>query len=125
MSIPNDQTKSVIVCLTFLFVQFANFCAEEIEFYAKNYDSPTEKICSNEVCSNGIFKWHRSKTKTLHVGGIFPMVGGWPGGQSCLPSAIMALNQVNLNKSMLPNYRLKLNWFNSEVLFSLNKKDLI
>jgi hypothetical protein len=47
------------------------------------------------------------------------MVGGWPGGQACLPSAIMALNQVNLNESILPEYRLNLNWFNSEVSIHL------
>jgi hypothetical protein len=51
------------------------------------------------------------------------MVGGWPGGQSGLPSAIMALNEVNLNPSILPNYRLNLNWFNSEV--GLDKRFLI
>ena len=43
------------------------------------------------------------------------MVGGWPGGQACLPSAIMALNEVNMNASILPGYKLNLNWFNSEV----------
>ena len=42
-------------------------------------------------------------------------MGGWAGGQSCLPSAIMALNEVNLNASILPKYRIILNWFNSEV----------
>lgn len=75
----------------------------------------SDAICSNKICQDGIFKWHASKTKNIYVGGIFPMVGGWPGGQSCLPSAIMALNEVNLNSSILPNYRVNLNWFNSEV----------
>ena len=70
--------------------------------------------CEKSVCHDGIFKWHESKTKKLYVGGIFPMVGGWPGGQACLPSAIMALNEVNLNADVLPAYRLELNWFNSE-----------
>jgi hypothetical protein len=73
-------------------------------------------VCeSNNICTSGIFKWHKSKTKSIYVGGIFPMIGGWPGGQSCLPSAIMALNEVNLNTSILPDYKINLNWFNSEV----------
>jgi len=71
--------------------------------------------CENSLCQDGIFKWHMDKRKKLYVGGIFPMVGGWPGGQACLPSAIMALNEVNLNKNVLPGYKLELNWFNSEV----------
>ena len=74
--------------------------------------------CENEICQDAIFKWHSTKHKNIYVGGIFPMVGGWPGGQACLPSAIMALNEVNLNHSMLPGYRLNLKWFNSEVLFN-------
>ena len=77
-------------------------------------DIDNEITCHNEICTSGLFRWHASKTKNLYVGGIFPMVGGWPGGQSCLPSAIMALNEVNLNASILASYRVNLNWFNSE-----------
>ena len=89
------------------------------------YDSSSSNNvnCIKNICESGIFKWHKSKRKNLYVGGIFPMVGGWPGGQSGLPSAIMALNEVNLNPSILPNYRLNLNWFNSEV--GLDKRFLI
>jgi len=72
-------------------------------------------ICSKNVCQDGIYKWHKSKKRNLYVGGIFPMIGGWPGGQSCLPSAILALNEINLNPTILAGYRLNLNWFNSEV----------
>jgi hypothetical protein len=79
--------------------------------------SPSKVECDGEVCKQGIFKWHSNKTKNLYVGGIFPMIGSWPGGQACLPSAIIALNKVNLNASILPEYRLNLNWFNSEVCF--------
>nr|QVK45716.1 G protein-coupled receptor [Proales similis] len=71
-------------------------------------------LCNGDICENGVFKWHKSKNKRLYLGGIFPMVNGWPGGQACLPSAIMALNQVNTNTSILPEYRLELEWFNSE-----------
>lgn len=80
-----------------------------------NYYSEKTVCESNNICTSGIFKWHKSKTKSIYVGGIFPMIGGWPGGQSCLPSAIMALNEVNLNTSILPDYKINLNWFNSEV----------
>ena len=31
-------------------------------------------VCVGEVCTDGIFKWHRSKVKNIYVGGIFPMV---------------------------------------------------
>lgn len=79
-----------------------------------NGGNKSEEKCSDEICQSGVFKWHKSKKKNLYVGGIFPMVGGWPGGQACLPSAIMALNEVNTKASILPNYRLNLNWFNSE-----------
>ena len=71
--------------------------------------------CNKDICKQGVFKWHANKTKNLYVGGIFPMVGGWPGGQACLPSAIMALNEINSNATILPEYKLNLNWFNSEV----------
>ena len=78
-------------------------------------NSLQQVICENSLCQENVFKWHESKKKKLYVGGIFPMVGGWPGGQACLPSAIMALNEVNLNAKVLPGYKLELNWFNSEV----------
>lgn len=31
-------------------------------------------VCVGDVCTDGIFKWHRSKVKNIYVGGIFPMV---------------------------------------------------
>lgn len=86
------------------------------DFYStQNYSDNVECNPTTHICNQGIFKWHANKSKNLFVGGIFPMVGGWPGGQACLPSAIMALNEVNMNASILPGYKLNLNWFNSEV----------
>ena len=73
------------------------------------------QFVTKQCCNDSIFKWHETKYKVLHIGGIFPMIGGWPGGQACLPSAIMALNEVNLNTNILSNYKLKLTWYNSEV----------
>ncbi|XP_041091365.1 gamma-aminobutyric acid type B receptor subunit 1-like isoform X2 [Polyodon spathula] len=50
----------------------------------------------------------RSGKKTLYIGALFPMSGGWPGGQACLPSAEMALEHVNRRADILPDYELKL-----------------
>ncbi|MGH0154456.1 UNVERIFIED_CONTAM: hypothetical protein FKN15_027070, partial [Acipenser sinensis] len=60
-----------------------------------------------------IGKWDSPKPvcqckKTLYIGALFPMSGGWPGGQACLPSAEMALEHVNRRADILPDYELKL-----------------
>lgn len=53
--------------------------------------------------------------KRLHIGALFPMTGGWPGGQACLPSAQMALEDVNSRRDILPDYELRLDHRDSEV----------
>lgn len=56
--------------------------------------------------------------KELHIGGVFPMEagsGGWPGGQACLPAVEMALEDINSDETILPNYALKLHHHNSKV----------
>ncbi|XP_046442537.1 gamma-aminobutyric acid type B receptor subunit 1-like [Daphnia pulex] len=60
-------------------------------------------------------KWP-PKTKVLHIGGIFPINGteGWQGGMACQPSAMMALDDVNSRFDLLPGYKLKLHWNDSE-----------
>lgn len=85
-------------------------------------------------------KWP-PKNKVLHIGGIFPINGteGWQGGmvwtvssflllyinncslffQACQPSAMMALDDVNSRSDLLPGYKLKLHWNDSEVSSSL------
>ncbi|XP_054273183.1 gamma-aminobutyric acid type B receptor subunit 1 isoform X2 [Macrosteles quadrilineatus] len=52
----------------------------------------------------------------LHIGGIFPIAGqgGWQGGQACEPAANLALEDVNKAKDLLPGYKLKLHWNDSE-----------
>ncbi|KAJ6632779.1 hypothetical protein lerEdw1_014609 [Lerista edwardsae] len=52
--------------------------------------------------------------KRLHIGALFPMTGGWPGGQACLPSAQMALEDVNNRRDILPDYELRLDHRDSE-----------
>lgn len=56
--------------------------------------------------------------KQINIGGLFPMNGttGWLGGQGCLPAAMMALEDVNNNNSILVGYELSLTWNNSKVI---------
>uniref|UniRef100_A0A672LMN2 Gamma-aminobutyric acid type B receptor subunit 1-like n=1 Tax=Sinocyclocheilus grahami TaxID=75366 RepID=A0A672LMN2_SINGR len=54
----------------------------------------------------------RSKKK-LYIGALFPMSGGWPGGQACLPAAQMALDLVNKRTDILPDYELELIYYDS------------
>uniref|UniRef100_A0A8C5AN62 Gamma-aminobutyric acid (GABA) B receptor, 1a n=1 Tax=Gadus morhua TaxID=8049 RepID=A0A8C5AN62_GADMO len=49
----------------------------------------------------------------LYIGALFPMSGGWPGGQACLPSAQMALDLVNNRTDILPDYELELIHYDS------------
>uniref|UniRef100_A0A665VAN5 Gamma-aminobutyric acid (GABA) B receptor, 1b n=1 Tax=Echeneis naucrates TaxID=173247 RepID=A0A665VAN5_ECHNA len=52
-------------------------------------------------------------SKKLYIGALFPMSGGWPGGQACLPSAQMALDLVNKRTDILPDYELELIHYDS------------
>uniref|UniRef100_A0A4W4GVF3 G-protein coupled receptors family 3 profile domain-containing protein n=1 Tax=Electrophorus electricus TaxID=8005 RepID=A0A4W4GVF3_ELEEL len=49
----------------------------------------------------------------LYIGALFPMSGGWPGGQACLPAAQMALELVNNRSDILPDYELELIYYDS------------
>ncbi|XP_067365993.1 gamma-aminobutyric acid type B receptor subunit 1 isoform X2 [Channa argus] len=51
--------------------------------------------------------------KKLYIGALFPMSGGWPGGQACLPAAQMALDLVNKRVDILPDYELELIHYDS------------
>ncbi|XP_034553410.1 gamma-aminobutyric acid type B receptor subunit 1 [Notolabrus celidotus] len=51
--------------------------------------------------------------KKLYIGALFPMSGGWPGGQACMPSAQMALDLVNNRSDILPDYELELIHYDS------------
>uniref|UniRef100_A0A672MBI9 Gamma-aminobutyric acid type B receptor subunit 1 n=1 Tax=Sinocyclocheilus grahami TaxID=75366 RepID=A0A672MBI9_SINGR len=51
--------------------------------------------------------------KKLYIGALFPMSGGWPGGQACLPAAQMALDLVNNRTDILPDYELELIHYDS------------
>uniref|UniRef100_A0A3Q4N462 Gamma-aminobutyric acid (GABA) B receptor, 1b n=1 Tax=Neolamprologus brichardi TaxID=32507 RepID=A0A3Q4N462_NEOBR len=54
-----------------------------------------------------------SSKKKLYIGALFPMSGGWPGGQACLPAAQMALDLVNNRTDILPDYELELIHYDS------------
>uniref|UniRef100_A0A3P9L938 Gamma-aminobutyric acid (GABA) B receptor, 1b n=1 Tax=Oryzias latipes TaxID=8090 RepID=A0A3P9L938_ORYLA len=53
------------------------------------------------------------KKKKLYIGALFPMSGGWPGGQACLPATQMALQLVNKRTDILPDYELELIHYDS------------
>ncbi|XP_078721631.1 gamma-aminobutyric acid type B receptor subunit 1-like isoform X3 [Lampetra fluviatilis] len=50
----------------------------------------------------------KAAKQALYIGGLFPMSGSWPGGQACKPAAMMALDDVNRKRDLLPDYELKL-----------------
>ncbi|KAF1425586.1 Gamma-aminobutyric acid type B receptor subunit 1, partial [Spheniscus humboldti] len=61
--------------------------------------STPKPVCERE--------WGGGK-KAVHVGALFPMSGGWPGGQACLPAVRMALEDINSRRDILPDYELRL-----------------
>lgn len=58
--------------------------------------------------------------KKLYIGALFPMSGGWPGGQACLPATQMALDLVNKRTDILPDYELEMIYYDSRVGDDLN-----
>ena len=55
------------------------------------------------------------KTSTITIGGIFPMSGQWAGGIGSYPAVLKALEDVNMNASVLPNHYLVLQANDSKV----------
>ena len=53
--------------------------------------------------------------KTLLIGGMFPMSGGWAGGIGCRPAIDLALHDVNNNPNVLRDYKLELVPVDSQV----------
>ena len=58
---------------------------------------------------------HTTGEKTLFIGGIFPMTGGWAGGKGCRPAVDMALRDVNTRPDILPGFKLEMVANDSEV----------
>ncbi|KAF4086315.1 hypothetical protein AMELA_G00104450 [Ameiurus melas] len=69
-----------------------------------SWDSP-KPLC--------IYDRNYTGKKKLYIGALFPMSGGWPGGQACLPAAQMALELVNNRTDILPDYELELIYYDS------------
>ena len=63
------------------------------------------------------------RTKTLYIGGIFPMTGGWAGGKGCRPAVDMALEDVNSRPDILPGYKLQMVANDSMVSMSQTNPD--
>lgn len=57
-----------------------------------------------------------SERRAVYIGALFPMSGGWPGGQACQPAVEMALEDVNSRRDILPDYELKLIHHDSKVV---------
>uniref|UniRef100_A0A8C7S648 Gamma-aminobutyric acid (GABA) B receptor, 1a n=1 Tax=Oncorhynchus mykiss TaxID=8022 RepID=A0A8C7S648_ONCMY len=70
-------------------------------------------ITQHSRCRKGPNTFARHCKKKLYIGALFPMSGGWPGGQACLPSAQMALDLVNNRTDILPDYELELIYYDS------------
>jgi len=48
------------------------------------------------------------KTRTLYIGGIFPMSGAWAGGRGCRPAVDIALEDINNRTDLLSNFKLQM-----------------
>ena len=68
---------------------------------------------SNGTMVVGEARWQ--KPRTLYIGGIFPMTGGWAGGKGCRPAVDLALKDINSRTDILPEYRLEMKANDSRV----------
>ncbi|KAK3088710.1 hypothetical protein FSP39_022744 [Pinctada imbricata] len=64
------------------------------------------------------------KHKNLTIGVIYPMSGSWAGGQGCLPAIEMALDDLNTNTEVLHDYRLNMEFNDSQCQPGLGTKVL-
>ena len=42
----------------------------------------------------------------IHILGLYPMSGGWAGGEALLPATQLALKHINANESILADFEL-------------------
>ena len=60
-----------------------------------------------------------SRDVELHVIGLSPVTGAWHGGAGILPASLMGVDYINNDPSVLPGYKLRL-WYNdTQVLIVL------
>uniref|UniRef100_A0A8D3EDU0 Gamma-aminobutyric acid (GABA) B receptor, 1a n=1 Tax=Scophthalmus maximus TaxID=52904 RepID=A0A8D3EDU0_SCOMX len=86
-------------------VLLCSFVLSQISIFSDKpcWDAPKPTCLCECLCHN----------KKLYIGALFPMSGGWPGGQACMPSAQMALDLVNNRSDILPDYELELIHYDS------------
>ncbi|XP_039707146.1 gamma-aminobutyric acid type B receptor subunit 1 isoform X6 [Pteropus medius] len=87
---------------------------------------------SRSVCNQGqwsspkphcqVNRTPHSERRAVYIGALFPMSGGWPGGQACQPAVEMALEDVNSRRDILPDYELKLIHHDSKTLDDLEER---
>ncbi|XP_005111176.1 gamma-aminobutyric acid type B receptor subunit 2 [Aplysia californica] len=75
-------------------------------------DRPHQQIVS-KTSSRVPRKTSSPAPVTLHVIGLFAMSGPYPAGQSYLPAALLAVKHINEDPSILPNYRLQINAYDT------------
>lgn len=72
--------------------------------------------CATNQGNNPLYEVDDDGRIILNFGAIFPMTGkSWAGGQGCKPAVEMALKDVNDRSDILPGYKLKMVWNDSEV----------
>jgi len=71
------------------------------------------------------WSWDRpaAKSRTLYIGGIFPMSGAWAGGMGCRPAVDIALEDINHRPDLLPRFRLQMLANDSRVALSFSSVD--
>lgn len=71
--------------------------------------------CTTNHGNNPLYEVDEDGRIILNFGAIFPMTGkSWAGGQGCKPAVEMALKDVNERSDILPGYKLKMVWNDSE-----------
>lgn len=61
------------------------------------------------------------KSKNLTIGILVPMTGSWAGGKACKPALEMALESVNSDPRILPEYHLNMEVKDSQVRYELTR----
>lgn len=84
-----------------------------MNFYEKNENSSISSIACNWLKANmNLWKYHWGTTNIkkheIYIGGIFPLTKSSYSGKGILEGAMMAVNAINNNSSLLENFKLKL-----------------
>jgi hypothetical protein len=61
------------------------------------------------------------KSRNLTIGVLVPMTGDWAGGKACKPALEMALESVNSDPRILPEYHLNMEVKDSQVMHELSR----